>query len=81
MLPWLWVKNMYPKWNPGNWKHGPKPAVPWWFYFDPCPHGSDGLRRSNHVHDLGRFDVVLVHSGTGVLACLRSYLKVLILGA
>ena len=24
---WLWVKNSYPKWNPGTWKHGPsKPA-------------------------------------------------------
>ena len=31
----LWVKNRYPKWNPGKWKHGPKPAVPWWFNFDP----------------------------------------------
>ena len=30
-LKWLWVKNRYPKWNPSNWKHGPKPAVPWWF--------------------------------------------------
>ena len=25
---WLWVKSMYPKWNPGKWKHGPKPVVP-----------------------------------------------------
>ena len=24
---WLWVKHMYPKWNPGKWKHGLKPAV------------------------------------------------------
>ena len=20
---------------PGKWQHGPKPAVPWWFNFDP----------------------------------------------
>ena len=25
------------KWNPGKWKHRPKPAVPWWFNFDPHP--------------------------------------------
>ena len=25
-LNWLWVKNGYPKWNPGKWKHGLKPA-------------------------------------------------------
>ena len=35
---WLWVKNRYPKWNPSKWKHGPKPAVPLWFNFDPYPH-------------------------------------------
>ena len=34
----LWVKNRYPKWNPGKWKHGLKAAVPWWFNFDPYPH-------------------------------------------
>ena len=34
---WLRVKNGYPKWNPGKWKHGLKPAVPWWFNFDPHP--------------------------------------------
>ena len=28
---WLWVKNGYPKWNPGKWNQGPKPAVPWCF--------------------------------------------------
>ena len=28
---WLWVKNMVtPKWNPGKWKQGLKPAVAWW---------------------------------------------------
>ena len=35
---WLWVKNRYPKWNPGKWKHGPKLAVPWWLNFDPYPN-------------------------------------------
>ena len=33
---WLWVKR-YPNWNPGKWKHGLKPAVPWWLNFDPYP--------------------------------------------
>ena len=28
------MKNRYPTWNPGKWRHGPKPAVPW-FNFDP----------------------------------------------
>ena len=37
MVIWRWVKNQYPKWNPGKWKHGLKPVVPWWFYFDPYP--------------------------------------------
>ena len=28
VLPiWLWLKKPLPKWNPGKWKHGPKPAV------------------------------------------------------
>ena len=31
---WLWVKNRYPKWNPGKRKHGLKPAFAWWFNFD-----------------------------------------------
>ena len=35
---WLWVKNVYPTWNPGKWKHGPKPAVLWWFNCDPYPY-------------------------------------------
>ena len=34
-LLWLWVQSRYPKWNPSKGKHGPKPAVPWWFNFDP----------------------------------------------
>ena len=37
---WQWAKNRYPTWNPGKWKHGLKPAVPWWswwFNFDPYP--------------------------------------------
>ena len=37
-LKWLWVKNRYPKLKPGRWQHGPKPAVPWWFNFDPHPN-------------------------------------------
>ena len=28
---------VYPKWNPGKWKHGLNPAVPRWFNFDPFP--------------------------------------------
>ena len=28
VMRWPWVKNRYPKWNPGEWKHGPKAAVP-----------------------------------------------------
>ena len=35
---WLWVKDWYLKWNPGTWKQGLKPGVPWWFNFDPCPY-------------------------------------------
>ena len=35
---WLWLKNRAtPKWNPGKRSQGLKPAVPWWFNFDPCP--------------------------------------------
>ena len=30
-------QKVYPKWNPGKWKHGLNPAVPWWFNFDPYP--------------------------------------------
>ena len=30
-------KNRYPKWNPGKWKHGPKPAYPLLFNFEPHP--------------------------------------------
>ena len=33
---WVWVKYGYRKWN-GKWKEGLKPAVPWWFNFDPYP--------------------------------------------
>ena len=36
-------KSMYPKWNPGKWKHGPKPAVHWWFDFDPHPCGGNSF--------------------------------------
>ena len=38
LLKWLWVKNQCPKWNPGKWKSRLKPAVPWWFNFDPYPN-------------------------------------------
>ena len=38
----LWVKNRHPKWNPGKWKQGLKPAVPWWFRFDPYPNTPNG---------------------------------------
>ena len=31
------VKQMYPKWNPGKWKHGLQSAVLWWLNFDPYP--------------------------------------------
>ena len=37
---WLWVENRYPKWNPGKWKHGAKPAVPWWFHTHFKQHGA-----------------------------------------
>ena len=43
VLMWLWVKNRYPKWNPGKWKHGPTPVVPWWFNFEPCPNNSQNV--------------------------------------
>ena len=40
---WLWVKNrVTPKWNPGEWKHGLKPAVPWWLNFDSYPNKDRG---------------------------------------
>ena len=35
-----------PKWNPGKWKHGPKPLFPWWFYFDPYPYLVKGMKGS-----------------------------------
>ena len=34
---WLWLKKLVPKWNPGKWKHGPKPAQPPLFNFEPQP--------------------------------------------
>ena len=36
-LVWLWVKNVYPLWNPSTGNQGLKPAVPWRFNFDPYP--------------------------------------------
>ena len=44
---WLWVKNGYPKWNPGKWKQRRKPAVLWWSNFHPHPIG--GPWRKNLV--------------------------------
>ena len=38
LFKWPWVKNRYHKWNPVKWKEGLKPAVPWWFNFDPYPN-------------------------------------------
>ena len=37
---WLWVKNRCPKWNTAKWNPGLKPAMFWWFNFDPRPYGS-----------------------------------------
>ena len=50
---WVWVENRYPKWNPGRWKHGLKPAVVWWFHFDPYPDEKRGgyqLQLTRHIH-------------------------------
>ena len=38
---WAWVKNRYPQWISGKWTNGLKPAVPWWFNFDPSPYWVD----------------------------------------
>ena len=35
VIIWLWLKKPVPKWNPGKWKHGPKPASPLLFNFEP----------------------------------------------
>ena len=51
MVMWLWVKNTYPKWNPGKWKQGLKPGVLWWIHFDPYPYNLFEERGSNaQVH-------------------------------
>ena len=34
---WVWVKKVYPTWNPGKWKHGLNPAVFWLLNFDRYP--------------------------------------------
>ena len=34
----MWVKKRCPKWILGKRTQGLKPAVPWWFNFDPYPH-------------------------------------------
>ena len=38
-----WLKEPVPKWNPGKWKHGPKPAKPLLFNFEPYPYSGDIL--------------------------------------
>ena len=58
---WLWVKIRYPKWNPGKWKHGPKPAVFWWFHFGPYPFDRP-LGGKVPLHPEGR-------AGLGLDAC------------
>ena len=45
----LWVKIMYPTWNPGKRKHGLKPAVPWWFNFDPYPRVNKTSNKSKNA--------------------------------
>ena len=47
---WLWGKSMYPNWNPGKWKHGLKPAVPWWFNLTHTHTGVNcqGKPKGNH---------------------------------
>ena len=37
-------KKRYPKWNPGKWKYGPKPAKPLLFNFEPRPYHSPRRR-------------------------------------
>ena len=49
-----WVKKRYPKWNPGKWKHGLKPAVPWCLNFDPC---SNRAKHIDWCHWTGRCEV------------------------
>ena len=39
-----------PKWNPGEWKEGLKPAVPWQCNFDPYP--SSHFRCSSNYQQL-----------------------------
>ena len=51
-LKWLWVKNMYSKWNPGKWKHGLKPVVPWWFNFDSYPNNPGLWDHSGFIQPL-----------------------------
>ena len=44
---WLWLKKMVPKWNPGKWKHGPKPAQALQFHCEPYPYPPQ--RRLSHT--------------------------------
>ena len=39
-VKWLWLQKPVHKWNPGKWKHGPKPAYPPLFNFEPHPNGT-----------------------------------------
>ena len=39
---------------PGKWKHGLKPAVPWWFKFEPCPYLSQMDLHRSMVQDSAR---------------------------
>ena len=58
----LWVKNRYPKWNPGTWKHGPKPAVPWLLNFEPYPFvvfGLEGKPKGRRCQNCPRWLVVV----------------------
>ena len=50
---WLWVKNML------------KPAVPWWFNFDPYPRGSEPVTPTSFAFQIGK-----VHRGPFNLATL-----------
>ena len=44
---WVWVKNRYPKWNSGKWKHQLHLRFFWWLSFDPYSYGVS-WRSSSH---------------------------------
>ena len=58
---WLWVKSRHPKWNPGKWKHGPKPAVPWWFISDSYPNA--GVIKKPAFREERQLAEALLHEG------------------